>query len=139
MSDDIHLESHPYRTTVTHPSIHRKEFKVSTASLSPYHHDVTNKWQLIFRNGPVRVIIIITMTNKWQLILSLRDRWLARRVNQDYADKGSVAHRVMVFLYNFIRISDMVIAMMMIVMVILGKNMLMMITILMIMVINGFG
>ena len=109
-----------------HPSIHRKEFKVSTASLSPYHHDVTNKWQLIFRNGPVRVIIIITMTNKWQLILSLRDRWLARRVNQDYADKGSVAHRVRM------------IVMMVIVMVILGKNMLM-ITVLMIMVINEFG
>ena len=110
---------------MTHPS--RKGFKVSTASLSPYHHDVTNKWQLIFRNGPVRVIIIITMTNKWQLILSLRDRWLARRVNQDYADKGSVAHRVRM------------IVMMVIVMVILGKNMLMMITVRMIMVINGFG
>ena len=112
---------------MTHPSIHRKEFKVSTASLSPYNHDVTNKWHLIFRNGPARVIIIITMTSKWQLILSLRDRWLARRVNQDYADKGSVAHRVRM------------IVMMVIVMVILGKNMLMMITVRMIMVINGFG
>ena len=49
-------------------------------------------------------------------ILSLRDRWLARRVNQDYADKGSVAHRVRM------------IAMMMV-----------MITKRMIMVINGLG
>ena len=66
--------------------------------------------------GPIRIIIIITMIIKWQLILSLRDRWLARRVNQDYADKGSVAHRVRM------------IAMMMV-----------MITKRMIMVINGLG
>ena len=59
----------------------------------------------MFRIGPAGVIIIITMTNKWQLILSLRDRWLARRVNQDYADKGSVTHRlVMIVLMLMVKI-----------------------------------
>ena len=54
--------------------------------------------------------------NKWQLILSIRDRWLAQgsvRVNQDYADKGSVPNRVVMLVMMI-----MVIMMFMVTMVI---------------------